>query len=121
MSVHSNSPDTKLTDLAALPPTPPSLPLYLSVLVVVQCGLLAVSLILSDIGFSNLTMGLATIGITVSYISRKQSVAPKSIEIPALLLCIFLAFVAYFSDRLLPFLAPSDISDDRAKEIGRAS
>ncbi len=117
MSVHSNSRDTKNTDPAALPATPPSLPLYLSVLVVVQCGLLAVGLILNDAGFSNLTMGLATIGITVSYISRKQNVAPKSIEIPALLLCIFLAFVAYFSDRLLPFLAPSDIADNRAKGL----
>ena len=53
---------------------PASLPMYLAGLIVTLCGLFAISLILDDVGFSNLTMGLAIIGTTVSYLSRKQNI-----------------------------------------------
>ncbi len=96
----------------------PSLPLYIAAFIVMQCGLLAVGLVFGDQRFSNLTMGLATIGIVVSYTSRRQNVGPKSVEVQALIFCIFLALIVVFGDRLRPYFSPSEVADDRAQSLG---
>src|SRR5690349_2046150 len=77
---------------------PPSIPLYVAAFVVMQMGLLAVGLVFGDARFSNLTMGLCTIGVIVSYISRRQRVGPKSIEAQAFLFCLFLATIVFFGE-----------------------
>src|SRR5437588_4207519 len=96
----------------------PSLLLYLAAFAVIQCGLLAIGLVFSDQRFSNLTMGLATVGIIVSYTSRRQNVGPKSLEAQAFMFCLFLALIVFFGDRLRPFFVPSDTVDDRAQTLG---
>src|SRR5512142_2618860 len=94
---------------------PASLPMYLASLVVTFCGLYAVNLTLDDASFANLTLGLTLIGFAVSYISRRQNVAPRAIEVPAIAVCVVLALTAFTSDQMLPFLAPAGAADDRAK------
>src|SRR5438067_1162309 len=96
---------------------PASLPMYLAGLIVTLCGLCAISLILDDVDVSNLTMGLAIIGTTVSYLSRKQNIAPHSIVMPAAILCLFLAMLAFVSDQVLPFLGPAGVAEDRQKGL----
>lgn len=107
--------ETVLPDDAAQPPA--STPLYVAGLIITICGLYAINIILGDSAFGNLTIGLATAGWLVSFISRKQNVAPRAIEMPAAVLCVFLAFTALISDQVLPFLSPPGISDDRAKSL----
>src|SRR5512142_1111480 len=95
--------------------SPASVPMYVAAFAAAAAGLLAVGLVLEDPAFTNLTLGLTVAGFIVSYLCRRCNLAPKSVEVPAAVLCVALAALAFTSDRLLPFLAPAGVGDDRAK------
>lgn len=97
--------------------TPASIPLYLSALVITLCGLVAVNLLLEDAAFMNLTMGLTTIGFLVSYVSRRMRIAPRTVELPAVVICAMLTLLAVLSDQMISLLAPPTVGDDRARAL----
>jgi len=97
--------------------TPASIPLYLSALIATLCGLYAVFLLLEDVPFTQLTMGLTFIGFLVSFVSRKMKIPPRTIEVPAVVICATLALLAVLSDQMITVLAPPTVGDDRARAL----
>jgi hypothetical protein len=116
VSVNFVSGEGALQTPAALP----SIPLYVAAFIVTLSGLYAVNFILPEddtLSFMKLTLGLTTLGFLVSFISRKQNISPRSIQLPAVILGAFFFLLAVLNDSMLNVLAPPGVGDDKARSL----
>jgi transglutaminase-like putative cysteine protease len=97
--------------------TPPSIVMYVAAFVVTYCGLFAVDLALADASFAILVTTLAAVGFVVSYVTRRQNIAPRNVELPALIVCACVFVMAVASDPIMPMLAPPDVLSDKSKSL----
>lgn len=95
----------------------PSIPMYVAGLIVTYAGLHAANLSLGDPSFAALILGLTLIGFAASYITRRQNIAPRNVELPALVVCVCVVLMAVITDPADSFLAPVSVAEDRSKAL----
>lgn len=120
MSVESSLATNRSAAPAALTEAgtgPISPAMYVAAYITTMCGVLGVAITLEDPAYTNLAMGLCTIGFVVSFISRRQSIATSVIELPAAVLFFGVCVFALLSEQGIQMLAPPSVGEDRSKAL----